>query len=224
MNVGEEVRLDIDRATRLGITEAVLCAHKSPAQIGEILTQLLAGGHDALLTRFTEEEHAALPADMRAKLDFDVVSQTAFFNHSPVALMPARVAVVSAGTSDTRVAREAARTLQFHGHDSTTIFDVGVAGLWRLLERSKEIAQHPIVIVVAGMDGALPSVLGGLVPSAVIAVPTATGYGTARGGETALASCLASCAPGVTVCNIDNGYGAACAALRILHAAKGLSA
>ena len=100
------------------------------------------------------------------------------------------------------------------------IFDVGVAGLWRLSERLDEIRAHPIVIAVAGMDAALVSVLGGQVGGVLIAVPTSTGYGAARKGETALAASLASCAPGVVVCNIDNGYGAACAALRTLGAAK----
>ena len=129
----------------------------------------------------------------------------------------ARVAVVTAGTSDAGPAREAVRTLAFNGHATTLIMDIGVAGLWRLTERVDEIAAHPVVIAVAGMDAALPSVLGGLVGSLVIAVPTSTGYGAARGGETALASCLTSCAPGIVVCNIDNGYGAACAAMRMLR-------
>ena len=103
---------------------------------------------------------------------------------------------------------------------ATAIFDVGVAGIWRLFERVEEIGVHPVVIAVAGMDAALPSVLGGLVPGVLIAVPTSTGYGVAREGEAALASCLTSCAPGVTVCNIDNGYGAAIAAVRALTAAR----
>ena len=96
---------------------------------------------------------------------------------------------------------------------------MGVAGLWRLSSRLDEIKTHPIVIAVAGMDAALISVLGGLIPSILIGVPTSTGYGAARGGETALGASLSSCAPGVTICNIDNGYGAACAALRALHSA-----
>ena len=128
----------------------------------------------------------------------------------------ARVAIVSAGTSDQPVCREAARTLAYHGHPSAEIGDVGVAGLWRLMDRIDEIRTYPVVIVVAGMDAALPSVVGGLVPGLVIAVPTSTGYGVAKGGATAMAAMLASCAPGVTVVNIDNGYGAACAALRAL--------
>jgi NCAIR mutase (PurE)-related protein len=133
------------------------------------------------------------------------------------------VAIVCAGTSDVAVAREAARTLRYHGEVATVIADVGVAGLWRLTRRLDDIRQHPIVIVVAGMDAALPSVLGGLVAGCVIAVPTSVGYGVAAGGRAALDAVLASCAPGITVVNIDNGYGAACAALRLLRAAERLS-
>jgi hypothetical protein len=151
-------------------------------------------------------------------MDYDPVSQTAFFDHAPRTAATPQVAVVTAGTSDSRPAREAMRTLAFNGIGATAIFDVGVAGIWRLMDRIDEIASHPVVIAVAGMDAALPSVLGGLVPGVLIAVPTSVGYGVARAGETALFSCLASCAPGVTVCNIDNGYGAACAAIRALRA------
>ena len=133
------------------------------------------------------------------------------------------VAVVAAGTSDVPVAREALRTLHYQGRGATLIADVGVAGLWRLTQRVEEIRAHLVVIVAAGMDAALPSVVGGLVASPVIAVPTSVGYGVAEGGHTALNSVLASCAPGITVVNIDNGYGAACAALRLLHAAARLA-
>jgi pyridinium-3,5-biscarboxylic acid mononucleotide synthase len=131
---------------------------------------------------------------------------------------------VTAGTSDIPVAQEAARTLRFHGHEAANIPDVGVAGLWRLLARLEELRAMPVVIVAAGMDAALPSVVAGLVAGAVIAVPTSVGYGVAAGGRAALHAVLASCAPGLTVVNIDNGYGAACAALRILRASRLLHA
>ena len=130
------------------------------------------------------------------------------------------VAIVAAGTSDMPVVREAERTLRYQGEASTVIADVGVAGLWRLTRRLDEIRAHPIVIVVAGMEAAIGSVLGGLVPGAIIAVPTSVGYGVAAGGRLALDALLASCAPGLTVVNIDNGYGAACAALRLIGAAR----
>ena len=215
-----EVTLDFQRADRLGFGEAVLCSQKSPAQIDQVLRRGRDNGADFLLTRLTEDKLAALAPDYREAMDYDPVSQTAFFDHTPRPVAAPQVAVVTAGTSDAGPAREALRTLAFHGIGATAIFDVGVAGIWRLTQRVDEIAGHPVVIAVAGMDAALPSVLGGLVPGVLIAVPTSTGYGVARVGETALFSCLASCAPGVTVCNIDNGYGAACAAMRALRATR----
>ena len=151
------------------------------------------------------------------------MSRTAFLGDAPQIERTGDVAIVAAGTSDMPVVREAWRTLRYYGHEATTIVDVGVAGLWRLTERIDEIRSHPIVIVVAGMEAALASVLGGLVGGAVICVPTSVGYGVAKGGRAALDAILASCSPGLVVCNIDNGYGAACAALRILGAATRFS-
>ena len=165
--------------------------------------------------RLDGESYRRLDPDGR-RLDYDAASQTAFFGKPPKPTAPPQIAIVAAGTSDTPAAREALRTLTFHSQGATLIMDVGVAGLWRLQARLDEIRTHRVVIVVAGMDGALVSVLGGLIAAPLIAVPTSTGYGAARGGETALAAALASCAPGVLACNIDNGYGAACAAIRIL--------
>jgi hypothetical protein len=127
------------------------------------------------------------------------------------------VAIVMAGTSDVPMGREASRTLIFNGQRHQEFTDIGVAGLWRLLERLEELRQAPVVIVAAGMDAALISVLGGLIPGVVIGLPTSVGYGVAAGGTTALHAGLASCAPGVPIMNIDNGYGAACAALRIMN-------
>ena len=121
------------------------------------------------------------------------------------------------GRADLPVAREAARTLTFYGYDALEIHDVGVAGLWRITERLDELRKCKIVICLAGMDAALPTVLGGLIHGVLIAVPTSVGYGMVKGGETALRSLLVSCAQGITVTNIDNGFGAACAAIRILN-------
>jgi CTP:molybdopterin cytidylyltransferase MocA/NCAIR mutase (PurE)-related protein len=210
--------LDLGRAGRLGFGEAILCAQKTPAQIDAILRIARDKGAELLLTRLSGETLAALSPEYRRGLDYHAPSRTAFFDFQPKPISPPRVAVVTAGTSDAGPAWEAMRTLAFQGVGATAIFDVGVAGIWRLMDRVDDIARHPVVIAVAGMDAALPSVLGGLVPGVLIAVPTSTGYGVAREGETALFSCLTSCAPGVTVCNIDNGYGAACAALRALGA------
>lgn len=210
-----EFLLDYARAERIGFGEAVYSAGKSPAQIAGILEEAAGRGASLLLTRLDEARHAALPPALRTLLDYDPASATAVLGE-PAPARPGAVAVVTAGTSDVPVAREALRTLQFNGIAAALIADVGVAGLWRLLARLDEIRAAPVVIVAAGMDAALPSVVAGLVPGCVIAVPTSVGYGVAAGGRAALDAILASCAPGVVTVNIDNGYGAACAALRVL--------
>ena len=215
----QEMTLDFQRTQRLGFGEAVFCTDKSPRQINEILVAVQDDGSPILMTRLSEAKFDALDAAHRDAMDYDPVSETGFFRFAQTPGRSGRVAVVTAGTSDARIAREASRTLEFNGEEATLFFDVGVAGLWRLTSRLVEIKAHPIVIAVAGMDAALVSVLGGLIPGILIGVPTSTGYGAARNGETALGASLSSCAPGVTICNIDNGYGAACAALRALHSA-----
>lgn len=207
---------DAARRTRIGLPEAILCATKSPEQIARIARAVVARDGKVLLTRLEPEKVAALPPDLL--LDHDPASRTCFAGEVARPTAAARVAIVTAGTSDHGTAREAARTLAFHGEAATLIEDVGAAGVWRLLERREQIAAHPLVIAVAGMEGALFTVLGGLIGSVVIAVPTSTGYGVAHGGNAALTSALASCAPGIVAVNIDNGYGAACAALRVLRA------
>jgi NCAIR mutase (PurE)-related protein len=219
----EEICLDFDRETRIGLEEAIYSAGKSAAQIAVILDMVLARGGRTLLTRLDESKFAALPASHRERIDYCPVSRTAVYGAPRAVIRQRSVAVVAAGTSDVPVAREAARTLEYHGHPASLFLDVGVAGLWRLTSRLADIRAHPITIVAAGMDAALPSVLGGLVSGPVIAVPTSVGYGVAEGGRAALGAVLASCAPGICVVNIDNGYGAACAALRFLHAAASLA-
>jgi len=216
-----EFLLDLRRAARIGLPEAVFCPGKSVAQIEAIIAAADAQGERLLLTRLDTVNMAALPAGTRAKLDYDETSRTAILGSIGHAAGPARVAVVTAGTSDLPAAMEAVRTLRFHGQEALRVADVGVAGLWRVLARVEELRTYKVLIVAAGMDAALPSVLGGLVPSAVIALPTSVGYGVAAGGTVALHAALASCAPGVVTVNIDNGYGAACAALRMLGASAG---
>ena len=208
--------IDFGRGARIGLEEAVYCANKQATQIEDVLAQHEARGHPCLLTRLGPEQFAALAERWRSQLDYDAVSRTAFFRDGRPLGAAARVAVVSGGSSDAPICGEAARTLAFHGVASTRIEDVGVAGLWRLMDRLDEIRRHPVVIAVAGMEGALFSVLGGLVGGVVIAVPSSVGYGVAAAGDLSLRAALASCAPGVVVVNIDNGYGAACAALRML--------
>jgi pyridinium-3,5-biscarboxylic acid mononucleotide synthase len=209
-----EIRLDHDRRRRIGLDEAVLCDSKSDAQITAIVEQ--AGGGPLLLTRLDAARLRALPPAIAASIAHDPVARTGVVGEAPAPAGPPRVAVVTAGTSDVPVAREALATLAYHGEAALMVADVGVAGIWRLMERIDELRALPVVIVVCGMDAALASVVGGLVPGLVVAVPTSVGYGVARGGETALRATLASCAPGLVVVNIDNGYGAACAALRAL--------
>jgi hypothetical protein len=211
------VRFDWERERRTGFPEAILCEGKAPAHIAAVLRE--AGERPVLLTRLDPETLAALPEAVRARLDHDPVSRTAFHGAVPEATRDGAV-VVCAGTSDLAVAGEATRTLRFCGYHALVVADVGVAGLWRLMERIEEIRRFPVVIAVAGMEGALFSVLGGLVAAPVIAVPSPVGYGASAGGEAALSSALATCAPGVVTVNVGNGFGAAAAAVKILHAVE----
>lgn len=212
----QEIRLDHDRAGRLGLDEAIFCAQKRPAQIEVILDQVLAAGRSCLLTHLDPAHYRGLGTSQRSLLDYDEVSRTAYFNWNARPAAEAEVGIVTAGSSDVPVAREALRTLAYYHVAALPVFDVGVAGLWRLLERIDELRRMPVLIAAAGMDAALPSVLGGLYGGLIVAVPTSTGYGVASGGHTALNAILASCASGLVTVNIDNGYGAACAALRAL--------
>jgi pyridinium-3,5-biscarboxylic acid mononucleotide synthase len=218
LSLSSDIKLDLQRTERVGFDEAIFCAAKSSSHLQQILEQAQQKSLRLLLTRLAPEQFAALPEAQRLRTDYEPISRTGYFGESHELSGEPRVAVIAAGTSDVFVSREAARTLRYYGAPSVEITDVGVAGLWRLLERIDEIRRMPVVIAVAGMDAALPTVLGGLISSAIIGVPTSVGYGVASGGNSALNAMLASCAPGLTVMNIDNGYGAACAALRILRA------
>jgi len=212
-----EANLDFDRENRTGLAEAVFCQSKSLHQLQEICEQVEAASRSMLFTRLSAEVFGQLSETLPANfLEYDVVSRTAFHG-AYKSRSKDLVAVVTGGSSDVPVAREASRTLEFYGHKCLEIDDAGVAGLWRITERLDELRQRKVIICIAGMDAALPTVLGGLVPASIIAVPTSIGYGMARDGETALQSMLVSCAPGLVVVNIDNGYGAACGAIRILN-------
>jgi hypothetical protein len=211
-----DITFDFQRRERIGLSEAVLCTGKTPQQIGEAIGLARARRASLLLTRLTPEAFSRLAPGEQASLDYDPMSRTAVFGAIRKPAGEPLVAVVTAGTSDLPVAREAIRTLAFSGIAAREIVDVGVAGLWRILMHEDELRRYPVVIVVAGMEGALFSVVAGLVGGVVVAVPSSTGYGVARGGETALHAALASCAPGLVTVNIDNGYGAASAALRVL--------
>ncbi|MGY2051926.1 nickel pincer cofactor biosynthesis protein LarB [Methylobacterium sp. JK268] len=214
---------DVERPARIGLEEAVFAAGKTAGQVAAIVAHAVEREASLLVTRLDPEKFAALPASQRQALDYCDLSRTAWLGPLRPLRGEGHIAIVAAGTSDLAVVREAERTLRYAGEGATVIADVGVAGIWRLMRRLDEIRAHPVVIAVAGMDAALASVLGGLVGSAVIGVPTSVGYGVAAGGRSALDSMLASCAPGLAVVNIDNGYGAACAALRLIHAAGRLA-
>ena len=211
------IQLDHLREARLGFDEAVYAAGKTVGQLDALVAQAIESRARRLFTRLPQEKFDALAGGHRAALDYDPISRTAFAGEPRPAGGEARVAVITGGSSDVAVSREAARTLEYYGQVSVHMPDIGVAGLWRLLARLEELKRMRVVIVVAGMEGALPSVVAGLVPGAVIALPTSVGYGVSEGGHAALTSALASCAPGLVTVNIDNGYGAACAALRILR-------
>jgi len=215
---GFDVVFDFDRRRRIGVDEAVLCERKTVAQIAAILEGARAREVGLLLTRCQPEQIDHLPKELAGAIDYCSLSRTGFFGPVPAVRFTDKLAIAAAGTSDVGVALEASRTLRHAGVEASLIVDVGVAGLWRLMDRIEEIRRRLILIVVAGMDAALASVIGGLTPGVVIAVPTSAGYGAAESGRTALNAMLTSCAPGILVCNVDNGYGAACAALRILNA------
>jgi NCAIR mutase (PurE)-related protein len=211
-----DFQLDWDRAARTGICEAVLCESKSAAQIDAIARHAIGLERRLLFTRLSPKKFARLDDEVRGRIDFDELSRTGVLGTLPEPPRDGRVAIIAAGTSDLPVAREAERSLRFAGEAATLLADVGVAGLWRLLQHVETLRSHRVVIAVAGMEGALFSVLAGLVPAVVVAVPTSIGYGVGKGGRTALHSALASCASGLVVVNIDNGFGAAHAALRVL--------
>lgn len=205
---------DLNREQRIGFAEVIYCPGKSDEQLRAAAKALFAHHRNVIATRATPEQ-AALLQDMEPEVEFDPVARLAFLRRDRQEYGHGVIAVVCAGSCDIPVAEEAAITAEVMGNRVDRIYDVGVAGLHRVLERCPDLEAARVVIVVAGMEGALPSVVGGLVAQPVIAVPTAVGYGASFGGIAALLSMLNSCAPGVTVVNIGNGFGAAFAASRI---------
>jgi NCAIR mutase (PurE)-related protein len=217
-------RVDHHRATRQGVPEVVFSQGKETRQVVEICARLAARGTGFLATRAEAEARAALLAHFPAAEEHALARIVHLAPEEPAPVIGAGpVLVVSAGTSDLPVAEEAAVTAAAFGNQVERLYDVGVAGIHRLLRESEVLARAAVVIVVAGMEGALPSVIGGLVRGPVIAVPTSVGYGAAFGGLAALLGMLNSCAAGLTVVNIDNGFGAACAATRINQLSLGSS-
>ena len=217
--MSEQARLDLQRRQRLGMAEAIWGEHKTAEQIAAILQRQQDSGELALATRVDP----AKAQDVAALLAYD--PQLQFHSDARCLSLGAAAAgrpalgevlVLSGGTSDLPVAAEAQLALRWHGISCAMVLDVGVAGLHRLLDQLERLRQARVLIACAGMEGALPTVLAGLLPQPVIGVPVSVGYGVSAGGQAALHGMLASCAPGLSVVNIDNGYGAAMAALRIL--------
>jgi hypothetical protein len=209
--------VDHHRALRQGVSEVILGQGKTVEQIVAIASELAKNGHNVLVTR-VDAAAASEIAKALPNAKHHALARTITLEVAPIApLSTDTVALVSAGTSDLPVAEECAETMRMLGVKHERVFDVGVAGIHRLLHRRETIDRARVAIVVAGMEGALASVVGGLVEMPVIAVPTSVGYGASFQGLAALLGMLTSCASGVTVVNIDNGFGAAFAAARILR-------
>ncbi|MFA7174357.1 MAG: nickel pincer cofactor biosynthesis protein LarB [Kiritimatiellia bacterium] len=223
MNLEEYAVPDLDRMNRRGMSEVIYGAGKSAAQIIGIIEALNQAGQNACATRVAPEQ----AAEIRASLPAAVYRAEAGLLTCDVTLLPEKygcVTVICAGTSDIKVAEEAAITVERLGVNVNRVYDVGVAGLHRLLSRLDQLKNSDVLIVVAGMEGALPSVVGGLTDQPLIAVPTSVGYGASFGGIAALLGMLNSCTAGITVVNIDNGFGAAVAASLIVRRLTGMNA
>ena len=210
--------IDHHRALRQGYPEVILGLGKTTEQVIGIAERIAARGDGFLVTRASSDALTALESTFPAA-DINALGRCAYLAPAePAPMGRGTILIVTAGTSDLPVAEEAAVTARALGNTVERLTDVGVAGIHRVLSGAEALTRAAVVIVVAGMDGALPSVVGGLVSRPVIAVPTSVGYGASFGGVAALLAALNSCAAGVTVVNIDNGFGAAVAASRITHA------
>lgn len=215
--VEEFAKIDHHRTLRRGRAEAVYCAGKTPEQTAAIFECMAKRSAQVLGTKAGPEHHAAVVKKI-PEVKFDAVSRCLWIDPLPPLKTDRAVGLIAAGTSDLPVAEEAAKTLAISGYGVERIYDIGVAGLHRLLAYLPQLRAAPVLIVCAGMEGALPSVVAGLVAAPVIAVPTAIGYGTSFGGVAALLGMLNSCSPGIAVMNIDNGFGAAYLAVSIMDA------
>ena len=211
-----EYNFDWQRGARTGIAEAVLCGSKSIEQVETIVALAQEKQQSLLLTRLSGHAAERLCSSYN-NIEWHPSSATAMLDNGLPPPIESECLIVTAGTSDAGVAEEASLTLRFNGFNVKTIHDCGVAGLWRITDQLEQLRKAPVIIAVAGMEGALFSVLAGLVPGLIIAVPGSTGYGVAEDGRAALSSALSSCAPGIVVVNVDNGFGAACALLKILQ-------
>jgi len=213
----DSFNIDHQRQHRLGFPEIIFGATKSTAVLQQILQAYQERGENALITKLQEEKARQLFKDFPEAF-YDEVS--GIFMLHPIkedTLQVSAVGILSGGTSDLYIVNEVFYTLAFLGLKAERVVDIGVAGVHRLLNRLEKLRKFEVLIVIAGFEGALPTVVGGLLPQPIIAVPANVGYGVAAGGQAALSSMLASCANGISVVNIDNGYGAAMAAFRIIN-------
>ena len=212
-----DIRFDFDRKNRLGIIEAIWGEHKSIEKLKKIVGVVLKKGEFVFITRINESKARCLQ---------DIYSNAIFIKDADCLVIGENankvesektVAIVSGGSSDLKVALEVKTALEIYGITCETFIDVGVAGVHRLFSQLDKINEHNLIIVCAGMEGALATLIGGLLPQPIIGVPVSVGYGVSKDGIVALNSMLASCSPGITVMNVDNGYGAAMAAIRIIR-------
>ncbi len=212
-NIGH-TKIDHHRALRNGFPEVIYGAGKTPTQVADIFGAMMKRGN-VLATRVSDEAASAVQ-NICPSVEFNTTARTLVFRYSPVAYREGKVLIATAGTSDLAVAEEARVTSDILGNPTELISDIGVAGIHRMFDSIDKLRDASVIIVVAGMEGALASVVGGVTNRPVIAVPTSVGYGASFQGMAALLGMLTSCAAGVTVVNIDNGFGAACAATRIV--------
>jgi len=207
-------QLNLDRERRCGVAEVIYCPGKTAEQVATIAATFAAHGQNVLATRATPAQFEAVAA-RNPTAHFHELARAITLDVAPLPPPRGAVAVVAAGTSDLPVAEEAALTAERMGAAIDRVYDVGVAGLHRLTRQLERLSRAHVLIVVAGMEGALPSVVGGLLAKPIVAVPTSVGYGAGQGGVAALLAMLNSCVPGITVVNIDNGFGAGVAAALI---------
>lgn len=211
----EFARLDHHRHLRTGQPEAIFSEGKSPDQLIAIIKKMMLAKSDILATKLQAEVFKKIKSKLPKRAEYNPASKTLVIRHKKITTGVGRVVVVSAGTSDIPIAEEAVVTAQLFGSRVETIYDIGVAGIHRLLDNADRLRKARVVVVVAGMDGALASVVGGLIENPVIAVPTSVGYGASFNGVAALLTMLNSCAQGVATVNIDNGFGAGSMAHKI---------
>ncbi len=214
--MNNDIKFDFGRRDRIGLFEAIWGEDKSISQLKKLTKQVLAKNEIVFITRINENKAKSLKDIFEKTKFYEEAKCVVIGENTETFLTDKKVAIISGGSSDLRVSLEAKLSLDLYNIESQAFIDVGVAGLHRLFGQLDEIRKYDVLIVCAGMEGALATVLGGLLPQPIIAVPVSVGYGVSKGGIAALNSMLSSCSPGIMVMNIDNGYGAAMAAVRII--------